>query len=71
MRKIILKLIKTKEEKRDALKRQIAEAKTADEVRALGETLDAVLDELTEAKKQLEELDKKDDSGNSGNSKDD
>ena len=71
MRNFLLKLIKAKEEKRDALKKQIAEAKTADEVRALGETLDAVLNELTEAKKQLEELDKKDDSGNSDNGKDD
>ena len=72
MRKFLLKLIKAKEEKRDALKKQIAEAKTADEVRALGETLDAVLDELTEAKKQLEELDKNSsgDGDNSGNGKD-
>ena len=29
MRKFLLKLIKAKEEKRDALKKQIAEAKTA------------------------------------------
>ena len=57
MRNFLLKLIKAKEEKRDALKKQIAEAKTADEVRALGETLDAVLNELNEAKKQLAELD--------------
>lgn len=71
MRKFLLKLIKAKEEKRDALKKQIADAKTADEVRALGETLDAVLNELTEAKKQLEELDKKDDSDDSDNGKDD
>ena len=71
MRKFLLKLIKAKEEKRDALKKQIAEAKTADEVRALGETLDAVLNELNEAKKQLAELDGDDKSDDDSQSDDD
>ena len=46
-------LIRSKEEQKEDLKRQIKQAETADEVRALGETLDAVLKELTEAKEQL------------------
>ena len=57
MRKFLLKLIKAKENKVQELRASIKEAKTADEVRALGETLDAVLSELDDAKKQLAELD--------------
>lgn len=70
MKDFLLKLIKAKEKKRDALKQQIADAKTADEVRALGETLDAVLAELNDAKKQLAELDG-DDKGDDGSQGDD
>lgn len=57
MRKFLLKLIKAKEDKVQELRASIKEAKTADEVRALGETLDAILSELDDAKKQLAELD--------------
>ena len=49
-------LIRSKEEQKEDLKRQIKQAETADEVRALGETLDAVLKELTEAKEQLAKI---------------
>lgn len=57
MRNFLLKLIKAKEDKVQELRASIKEAKTADEVRALGETLDSVLSELDDAKKQLAELD--------------
>ena len=57
MKEFLRKLIKAKEERATQLRKAIKEAKTADEVRALGETLDSVLEELTEAKNQLAELD--------------
>ena len=57
MREWLKKIIKAKEERAAALRADIKEAKTADEVRALGATLDSVLEELTEAKEQLEKLD--------------
>lgn len=63
-------LIAAKEKRAKEIRQQIKDATTADEVRALGETLNAVLDELTEAKKQLEKLDKQGDNGN-GNGDDD
>lgn len=67
MRKFLLKLIKAKEDKVQELRASIKEAKTADEVRALGETLDAILSELDDAKKQLAELDGDgDDDGDDG-----
>lgn len=57
MRKYLEKLIKDKEDKVKELRASIKTATTADEVRALGETLDAVLAELTEAKEMLAQLD--------------
>lgn len=48
------KVIKAKEKRAAELRDEIKEATTADEVRALGDTLQSVLDELTEAKKQLD-----------------
>ena len=66
MRKFLLKLIKAKEDKVQELRASIKEAKTADEVRALGETLDAILSELDDAKKQLAELDDDGDDGDDG-----
>lgn len=57
MRDYLLKLIKSKEERAAALRAEIKEAATADEVRALGDTLNSVLDELNEAKEQLAKLD--------------
>lgn len=56
MKKFLLRMIKAKEDAATALRSQIKEAKTADEVRSLGETLDAVLAELEDAKTQLNEL---------------
>lgn len=57
MRDFLKKLIATKEERAKELREQIKKAETADEVRSLGDTLQAVLDELTEAKDKLAELD--------------
>lgn len=50
-------LITAKEKRAADLRELIKQAGTADEVRSLGETLQAVLDELTEARNQLENLD--------------
>lgn len=57
MKDYLLKIIKAKEEKVKELRASIKSATTADEVRALGETLDAVLAELNDAKEQLASLD--------------
>jgi HK97 family phage major capsid protein len=57
MRDFLKKLIKAKEDKANELRAAIKAAETADEVRALGETLDTVLSELQDAKDQLAELD--------------
>lgn len=57
MRDFLVKLINAKEKRAKEIKESIKTAETADEVRALGATLDAVLAELDEAKKQLAELD--------------
>lgn len=50
-------LVANKEARANELRELIKKAETADEVRSLGKTLDAVLEELTEAKKQLADLD--------------
>lgn len=57
MREFLEKLIKAKEERAKQIRQQIKDAATADEVRALGETLQSVLDELDEARSQLDALD--------------
>lgn len=58
MKDFLKKLIVNKEAEADNLRTKIKRAQTADEVRALGETLNKILQELDDAKKQLEELDK-------------
>lgn len=65
MKKYLLKVIKAKEARAQELKQEIKDATTADEVRALGATLDSVLAELTEAKEKLAELEG-DDAGTDG-----
>ena len=65
MRDFLKKLIKAKEERAASLRKQIKESDSADEVRSLGKTLDAVLTELQEAKEKLAELDD-DDKGGEG-----
>lgn len=59
MEKFLKKLIETKEKKAEELRKLIKEAQTADEVRALGDTLQTILDELKDAKEQLDTLDDK------------
>jgi HK97 family phage major capsid protein len=57
MKKYLRDLIAKKEKRAAELKEQIKTAETADEVRALGDTLDNVLEELRAAKEQLAKLD--------------
>ena len=57
MRKFLEKLIAKKEKEVTELRAQIKKAETADEVRSLGDTLDAVLTELQDAKDQLAQSD--------------
>lgn len=56
-RQYLQNLINAKTMRVEELRNSIKTAQTADEVRALGETLDAVLKELEDAKEQLEKLD--------------
>lgn len=57
MKKFLENLIKAKEARAAELRKLIKDAQTADECRSLGDTLQAVLDELNDAKAQLEQLD--------------
>lgn len=68
MRDFLIRLISSKEKRAAELRKLIKEASTADEVRSLGDTLQAVLDELNDAKKQLEDL--PDDNGEGGDNGD-
>ena len=70
MKKYLMKLIEAKEKRVAELKKQIKVAETADEVRSLGETLDAVLQELAEAKEQLEKVEKDEGDGGDGDNGD-
>lgn len=56
MKDYLKRIIKAKNEKAEELRAQIKDATSADEVRALGATLDAVLKELQEAKEQLDNI---------------
>lgn len=62
MKDFLNKIIKAKEARAAELRKQIQDSQSADEVRALGATLDTVLAELQEARDQLAQLD--DDGGN-------
>lgn len=57
IREYLNSIVTAKEKRAAELRELIKKAGTADEVRALGETLQAVLDELNEAKMQLDEMD--------------
>lgn len=63
MKDFLKKLIKAKEERAAELRKLIKAAATADEVRSLGDTLQAVLDELNDAKAQLDALEEDDGNG--------
>lgn len=71
MREYLLKIIKAKEAQIENIRNQIKVGKTADEVRALGDTLKALLSELADAKEQLENVDdgndNEDDNSDDGN----
>jgi HK97 family phage major capsid protein len=58
MRKFLTDLIERKQSEMDELKKRSDESQDLAEVRAIGETLEKLADEIAEAKKQLEELDK-------------
>lgn len=64
MRKFLENLIAAKEKRAAELRKLIKDAQTADECRSLGDTLQAVLDELSEARNQLENLDDDGDNDN-------
>ena len=66
MRKFLEKLKAAKEKRAKELREMIRNAETADECRALGETLQAVLDELNDVNEQLENLDDEGDNGDNG-----
>lgn len=57
MREYLEKVINAKTEEAENIRSEVNKAETADEVRALGETLDKVLSELNDAKEQLAKLD--------------
>lgn len=59
MKDFLKKLIAKKEQEVKAIRSKIKASESAQEVRELGETLQAVLDELNEAKDKLAELDDK------------
>lgn len=59
MKDFLKKLIAKKEQEVNAIRSKIKASESAQEVRELGETLQAVLDELNEAKDKLAELDDK------------
>lgn len=60
MKDYLKKVIKAKKDKAEELRTQIKDATSADEVRALGATLDAILTELQEAKDQLANIENED-----------
>ncbi|MCQ2602381.1 MAG: hypothetical protein MJ193_00495, partial [Clostridia bacterium] len=66
MKDFLKKLIASKEARAKELRKKIQESNDVNEVRSLGDTLQAVLDELTEAKAQLDALDDPADNGDGG-----
>lgn len=62
-KKYLQRVIEGKEKRAKELRKQIKESQSADEVRALGETLDTILKELQEAKDELEGETEEEESG--------
>lgn len=60
----LLNLIKTKRSKIDELQKKSDASQDINEVRAIGETMKTLRDEISEAEKQLEDLDDEGDDGN-------
>ena len=67
IRMYLQNLITAKEKRAKELRKLINESSDVKEVRALGETLQTVMDELAEAKRQLENLGDDDGDGDDGN----
>lgn len=68
MKDFLKKIIAAKEKRAQELRDQIEKSEDVNEVRALGGTLQAVLDELAEAKAQLAELDNQGEGNGEGRS---
>lgn len=68
MKKYFQNLIQRKKQREAELREQIKKATTVDEVRELGDTLNAILEELRDAQEQLDKLN--DDGGDGGNGDD-
>ena len=66
MKEFLKRLIKAKEERAAELRNLIQNSEDVKEVRALGDTLQKVLDELNDAKAQLEKLEENDDGAGAG-----
>ena len=66
MKDYLNKIIVSRSKSIEDLRAKIKASESADEVRALGETLQTMLDELNEAKAKLDELDNKDDGEDNG-----
>lgn len=64
MKDFLKKIIAAKEARAAELRELIKKSEDVNEVRALGDTLQSVLDELNEAKAKLDELDKQDEGAN-------
>ena len=63
MNEFLKKLIAMKEKRAKELRELIQKSEDVNEVRALGDTLQTILDELNDAKKQLEEVEKNKNNG--------
>ncbi len=66
MKKYFQNLIQRKKQREAELREQIKKATTADEVRELGDTLNAILEELRDAQEQLDKLNDDGGEGNDG-----
>ena len=71
MKKYYEKLIRAKEQQAQEIRDKVKKSEDVNEVRALGETLEKVLQELNEAKEQLAKLDDEDSDTKDDNAKDD
>ena len=71
MKDYLKKLIEKREKEARELRQAIKDSQDVNEVRALGETLQKVLDELTEAKEQLDALENEPDDEGAGNGRGD
>lgn len=71
MKKYFEKLIRAKEQQAQEIRDKVKKSEDVNEVRALGETLEKVLQELNDAKEQLAKLDDEDSGAKDDDTKDD